>query len=207
MNLGISWYNVLGVLPGCSPDQIKSAYDAKVSQLRPQVLSGAPSAVITAASRAQQMLDAALSLLGDPVSRKRYDEAVGVRRSGGGLAPPEGFASEPGWDLADAAYVAGPPAAAALGVLMELTDWLTPRQRQPSRLVVPDVRGLFYSVCLEVIGRLDLRLTAVRLTEHPMPVDGLVVDQTPRPPAKVRRDSELTVHVWHPPEQRSWPRP
>jgi hypothetical protein len=207
MDLDITWYNVLGVLPGCSQDQIKSAYDAKVSQLRPQALSGAPSPVITAASRAQQMLDAAWSLLGDQVSRKRYDEAVGVRRSGGGLAPPDCFASQPGWDLADAAYVAGAPGAEALGVLMELTDWLAPRQHHPTRLAVPDVRGLFYSVCLEVVGRLDLRLTAVRLTEHPMPVDGLVVDQTPRPPAKVRRDSELRVHVWHPPERRSWPRP
>src|SRR5215471_21383535 len=115
MNLAISWYNVLGVLPGCSPDQIKSAYDAKVSQLRPQLLSGAPSAVITAASRAQQMLDSAWSLLGDPVSRKSYDEAVGIRRSGGGLASTEGFASEPGWGSTDAAFI-GAPGAEALGV-------------------------------------------------------------------------------------------
>jgi hypothetical protein len=207
MNPGITWYNVLGVLPGSSPDEIRRAYDSKVSQLRPQVLSGAPSPVITAASRAQRMLDAAWSLLGDPVSRKRYDEAVGVRRSGGGLAASEAFASEPGWGLADDLFMAGAPGAAALGVLMELTDWLTPRPHQPSRLAVPDVRGLFYSVCLEVVGRLDLRLTVIRLTDHPMPVDGLVVDQTPRPPAKVRRDSELTVHLWHPRDQRSWPRP
>jgi hypothetical protein len=63
---------------------------------------------------------------------------------------------------------------------------------------VPDVRGLFYTVCVEVAGRRDLRITAVRLTEHPMPVDGLVVDQSPLPPAKVRRAGALTVQVWHP---------
>jgi len=50
--------------------------------------------------------------------------------------------------------------------------------------MVPDVRGLFYSVCLETVGKLGLRVTAIRLTEHPMPVDGLVVDQ---PPAHRRR--------------------
>ena len=39
----------------------------------------------------------------------------------------------------------------------------------------------------------------MRLTEHPMPVDGLIVDQSPLPPAKVRRAGALTVEVWHPP--------
>jgi hypothetical protein len=86
-----------------------------------------------------------------------------------------------------------------LGALMALTDWLAPHPNPPWRLAVPDVRGLFYSVCLEAVGRLDLRITAVRLTPHPMPVDGLVVDQSPRPPAKIRREGELTVQVWHPP--------
>jgi hypothetical protein len=52
--------------------------------------------------------------------------------------------------------------------------------------------------CLELVGRLDLRVTAVRLTQHPMPVDGLVVGQSPMPPAKIRRAGELTVQVWHP---------
>jgi hypothetical protein len=31
-----------------------------------------------------------------------------------------------------------------------------------------------------------------------MPVDGLVVGQSPLPPAKIRREGELTVQVWHP---------
>ena len=50
--------------------------------------------------------------------------------------------------------------------------------------MVPDVRGLFYGVCLETVGKLGLRVTAIRLTEHPMPVDGLVVDQSPRRPGE-----------------------
>jgi hypothetical protein len=32
-----------------------------------------------------------------------------------------------------------------------------------------------------------------------MPVDGLVVDQSPRAPGRVRRGGAVTVHVWHPP--------
>jgi len=56
-------------------------------------------------------------------------------------------------------------------------------------------------VCLEVTGRMGLAITAVRLTEHPMPVDGLVVDQSPLPPAKLPRTDALTVRVWHPPRR------
>jgi hypothetical protein len=64
---------------------------------------------------------------------------------------------------------------------------------------MPDVRFLFYSVCREVAAKLDLRLTVVRLTEHPMSVDGLVVDQSPMPLTKARRSGGLTIQVWHPP--------
>jgi hypothetical protein len=46
---------------------------------------------------------------------------------------------------------------------------------------------------------LGFRLNTVRLTEHPLPVDGLVVRQSPGPAVRARRGSELTVQVWHPP--------
>ena len=196
MTPGITWYDIFGVLPGSTQEQIQSAYESRVSLLRPSVLAGAPSPVLTAASRAQRLLDQGRSVLGDPQSRRRYDEAVGIRRSGGGLSPPDSFASEPASDFD---FVPGMGAAAALGVVMELSEWLAPRPaRRPSRIEVPDVRGLFYSACREVTGRLDLRLATVRLTGHPLPVDGLVVSQSPRPPAKVRRGAELTIQVWHP---------
>jgi beta-lactam-binding protein with PASTA domain len=87
----------------------------------------------------------------------------------------------------------------ALGALLMLGDWMTPHSRRPRRVAVPDVRGLFYSVCLEIAGKLGFRLATVRLTAHPMPVDGLVVGQSPGPAARVRRGSPLTVQVWHPP--------
>jgi curved DNA-binding protein CbpA len=198
---GITWYDIFGVLPGSTQEQIQSAYESKASLLRPNVLAGAASPVLTAASRAQRMLDEGRSVLGDPHSRRRYDETVGIRRSGGGLSPPVSLASEPGSDFG---FVPGLPGAAALGVLMELSEWLASRPaHQPGRIEVPDVRGLFYSVCREVAGRLDLRLATVRLTDHPMPVDGLVVSQSPRPPAKIRRGAELTIQVWHPPSRTS----
>ena len=55
-------------------------------------------------------------------------------------------------------------------------------------MVVPDVTGLFYGACLEVAGRLGLHVAPVRLTPHPMPVDGLVVGQTPAPGERAHRD-------------------
>jgi hypothetical protein len=196
---GITWYDILGVLPSVSAGKIQREYDAKTSLLRPELISGAPSTVVKAASRAQGILDAAWRVLVDPVNRELYDEQVGIRRSGEGLAGQAGFPSDPGWGPADFNFAAGRSVAGLLGTLKAISDWLAPHPRPPRRVCVPDVRGLFYSVCLEVAGRLGLQVTAVRLTERPMPVDGLVVDQTPLPSAMVHRASALTVQVWHPP--------
>jgi hypothetical protein len=192
-----TWYDLLGVLPGSSPEQISCEYRSKASVLGPALLSGAPSTVIAAASHAQRMLDGALHVLGDPESRLTYDQAIGIRRAGGGLESSTNVAPQPGWT--DPGFVAGSPGAEALGVLMALTDCLAPHPHPSRRMAVPDVRGLFYSVGLHIAGRLGLHLVPVRLTQNPMPVDGLIVDQRPQSPAKVRRDSELTVQVWHPP--------
>jgi hypothetical protein len=56
--------------------------------LQPELLSGAPSTVVTAAARAQGIIDVARRVLGDPVSRQRYDEAAGLWGSDGGLGQP-----------------------------------------------------------------------------------------------------------------------
>ncbi len=82
----ITWYDVLGVLPGASAEQVKSQHDAKASLVRPELVAGAPSPVVMAATRAREILDAARRVLADPASRARYDEAVGIRRRGGSLA-------------------------------------------------------------------------------------------------------------------------
>ena len=55
----ITWYDVLGVLPGASAEQVKSQHDAKVSMLRPALLTGAASPVVMAATRGREILDAA----------------------------------------------------------------------------------------------------------------------------------------------------
>ena len=174
MGDGITWYDVLEVQPGASPDEIQYAYDSKASLLRPEVVAGAPPMVLDAVAHGQRILDEARAVLGDPGSRERYDASL--RTGGTGLAE---------------------SAAPDLGA-----DWMAaPHHDSGRRITVPDVRGLFYSVCLDFVSRLDLRLKEVRLTEHPMPVDGLVVGQSPAPLAKAHRSSELTIQVWHPPER------
>ena len=194
----VTWYDILDVMPGASTEEIQDKYDAKASVLRPELIAGAPSAVLTAISRAQQLLDTALRVLGDPETRARYDAAVGIRRSGGGLVPEPSFPTEPGLGPEDFDFVIDARGAELLGGLMALTDWLAPHPGPSRRVIVPDVRGLFYPVCLQIAGRVGLRINKIQLTEHPMPVEGLVVGQSPRPATKARRASELTVQVWHP---------
>jgi hypothetical protein len=186
------------VLPDASAEQVQRQHDSKASLLRPEYLAGTPSPVVAAASRAHEILDAARRVLADPASRARYDEAVGIRRRGGGLAPRASFPSEPRWEQNDG-FIASYAGDELLAGLLALTDWLAPHRRTSIWVTVPDVRGLFFSVCLGITGKLGLRVTTVTLTEHPMPVDGLVVGQSPLPARQARRGSALTVHVWHPP--------
>lgn len=196
---GITWYELLGVLPSASAAEIRGEYESKMKILCAENLAGASPAVLKVASRAQDILDTALGVLGDPRSREQYDAAVGLRGTGGGLVRRESLPSGPAVAWSDWTSVAGSPGEEILGGLMALADWLGgPPPRKPSRIRVPDIRGLFYSVCFETLGKLDLRLRTERLTEHPMAVDGLVVGQHPRPLTKARRGSELTVQVWHP---------
>jgi PASTA domain len=108
-------------------------------------------------------------------------------RLGEGLASPSRGSSGPdvspgeGWSTAD-------------------REALEPYSGRSSRVAVPDVGGLFYKACLDVVGRVGLHLVPIRLTAHPMPVEGLVVGQAPAPGKRVHRDSTLTVQLWHPPE-------
>jgi curved DNA-binding protein CbpA len=199
MRPDITWYNLLGAPADASPEDIQQAYDARAALLRPELLAGAPSKVVTAAVRAQGVIDAAQRVLSDSASRQRYDEAAGLWGSGGGLGQPPD--SPAGSGLPDSDFAADNPGADVLRSLGALNLWLARHRDYQRRIPVPDVRGLFYDVFAEVVGRLDLHLTFVQLTEHPMQVEGLVVDQSPGPPAKLHRRGELTVQVWHPPAQ------
>ena len=93
---GITWYDILDVLPGSSADQIQQAYEAKAALLRPPLISGASSKVVEAAARAEAILDAARRVLIDPVNRERYDQAAGLRQSGQGPAETEDLTAEHG---------------------------------------------------------------------------------------------------------------
>jgi hypothetical protein len=202
MEPGITWYEVLGVLPGAAADKIRRRYEERAALLRGQMISGAPSNVLVSVRRAQEFLDGAWEVLGDPATRRRYDEAAGFRRRGGGLPPagtstagtyPSDFEVNPRsgtlWDFDPVGMLEG---------LLEMSGWI-PGPRQPKWVPVPDVRGLFFDVCLEVTGRLGIHVTSIRLTPRPMPVDGVVVDQSPRAPGRVRWGEAVTVKVWHPP--------
>ena len=199
MRAGITWYDLLGALPDASPEDIQRAYDVKAGVLRPELLSGAPPTVVTAAARAQGIIDAARRVLGDPVRRERYNEAAGLWGSGGGLDGPGDSPARSG--LPDSDIAADNPGAEVLRGLGALNLWLARHPDYQRRIPVPDVRGLFYDVFVGVVGRLDLEITFVQLTEHPMLVDGLVVGQSPVPPERIHQRGELTVQVWHPPAQ------
>jgi hypothetical protein len=197
MEPGITWYEVLGVLPGADAQKIRRKYEERTALLRGEMISGAPSDVLIVIRRAQEFLDGAWEILGNPVVRERYDVAAGFRRRGGSLGESRLTPSEIDVDHSD---IGGALGGDLLGTLLDLKDWLRPGPgRRSKRVPVPNIRGLFYDVSMEVVGRLGLKIRSVQLTPHPMPVDGLVIDQSPRAPGQLRLDETVTAHVWHPP--------
>jgi hypothetical protein len=187
MSALVTWYDVLGVLPDATQDDIREAWQERKATLEPGTMAEVSPEVRSAAARAQQAVDEAWRVLADPAARESYDEEIGFARPGEGLAPPWRGPSGPdvslgeGWSRVD-------------------EEALEPYQDRPSRVRVPDVRGLFYGACMEVAGRVGLHVDPIQLTSHPMPVEGLVVGQMPVAGERVRRDSRLTVRLWHPPE-------
>ena len=197
MTAPLTWYDILDVAPGAPADAVQRAFAAKASVLRPELISGAPSKVASAAGRAGAAIEAARRVLTDPARRRRYDEEIGIRRPGEGLDRAEPVPSErgpgPGW------YARGDPDPEALtDALGVLADWLAPHPAPPRRVAVADLRGLFVGPCRRLVTGLGLHLEIVRLTADPMPVEGLVVGQSPPPGTKARRSGTLSVQVWHP---------
>ena len=182
----ITWYDVLGVLPDAPLDDIREAWQARTSALQPGTLAGASPEVLSAADRARRAVQEAWRVLGDPAARQSYDQRIGFLRPGEGLQPSSWGSPDPDVRLGEGWPAAGEEA-------------VEPYPSRSSRVVAPDARGLFYGACMDVAGRVGLRVTPIQLTRHPMPVEGLVVDQTPAPGERMHRDSTLTVQVWHPP--------
>jgi hypothetical protein len=178
----ITWYDVLGVSAGASAQTLRRAYQERVRLLRPDLVAGAPSSVVTAAARAREATEAAWLVLGDQDLRRRYD----MKAAGG---PLDG--DEPDSDVRRS--------------FPAVKDWIAPLPAAPrGRVVVPDLRGLFYRPCQAVVTLAGLRLEVVRLTPDPLPVEGLVAGQSPDPGTRVRRSSSLTVNLWHPPRGRQF---
>jgi curved DNA-binding protein CbpA len=200
----MTWYEILGIVPGATSETVRRAYLDRTRQLEQTQAAGAPSQVIEAAVRGRKALDAAWLILGYPAERERYDEEIGAGRRGTGLVRHEPTPTRPGLEPADALAAAGSLYSGDLPKgLGALADWLgpaPPKPRRRSRMVtVPDVRGLFFGPCRDALTKAGFRTSTVRLTDQPMPVEGLVVAQSPAPGETVPRSSTLTVHVWHPP--------
>jgi len=196
MDTQLTCYDVLGVQSGASADDVQRSYDAKMAVLAPGMISGAPSKVIAAADRARAMLERARRTLADPAARNLYDTQIGILQPGAGLVRHAPVPSEPRLEpfLPDAIY--GVEVAEA-GIAVR-AETLTPRRRRPRHVMVPDARGLFVGPARRVMTLCGLRAELVQLTVKPMPVEGIVVDQSVRPGARVRRSSTVTVQVWHP---------
>jgi len=185
--------DILGISASASPEEARAAYDMKVKTLERYFLPAGNPKVVRAAKRALAALNGALSVAGDPIRRVRYDNETGIRHGVTGQAEPESAASQSGLDLPDTsgvfetgAFEYVDPNVVLMG-LAALADWLTPRPRRSQRVVVPDVRGMFGRQCRRAAAKTGLRIKVVQLTEHPMPIEGLVVDQSPQPGTKVRR--------------------
>ena len=187
MTVLITWYDVLGVLPDATPDEIRDACQERMAVLQPATLTGVPAEVQSAAGRARQAVDEAWRVLADPAARESYDEEIGFARPGEGLTPSWRGPSGPDVSLGEGWSTANEEA-------------LEPYPDPPSRVMVPDVSGLFYRACMDLAARVGLHVQPVGLTPRPMPVEGLVVGQTPAAGERVHRNSRLTVRVWHPPE-------
>jgi len=204
----LSYYDILGVLPGASADDVQRSYQARMAVLAPGMIAGAPSKVITAVDRAHVALELACRTLTDPVARARYDTEIGILRPGSGLArpftPPSGglWRWNPSWNRAGGAAHPGDAAVDLAGVV---ADWLAPRPARRRHVTVPDARGLFVRPARHLIAVSGLNVDLIQLTRDPMPVEGIVVDQVPPSGTTVRRSGLVTMQVWHPPRQRRRP--
>jgi len=195
----LSYYDILGVLPGASGDEIQQSYDAKAGVLAPGMIAGAPSKAVAIVDRARAALEVARRTLTDPAARRQYDTEIGLLRPGTGLVTPASVPSEGSWTsglgMIGRGGIGSEQLVEALGAI---ADWLAPRPAPARHVTVPEVRGLFVGAGRRLLTMTGLRAEVAQLTKDPMPVEGLIVDQSPRAAARVRRLTTVSVQVWHP---------
>lgn len=76
-----------------------------------------------------------------------------------------------------------------------------PGSLDDSRYVrVPDFRGILVGKTFTLALRAGVKTKIVRLIDNPAPVEGVVVGQVPPPGRRVRRDTVVTLSVFHPPK-------
>ena len=87
----LTHYEVLGVEPGASKDEIREAYRRELGTAQSQVTNAEtarkPDSAVIASARAEEAsVRAAWQILSDPVQRSRYDDAIGVEGAAEGTA-------------------------------------------------------------------------------------------------------------------------
>ncbi len=199
----LSYYDILGVEPGASADEIGRAYETKAGVLAPAMIAGAPSKVLSVVDRARAAIEAAQRTLLDPAARRQYDIEIDVLRQGTGLVGPVPVPSQGNWTWAPFAGRAGLNSDALVEGLGLIADWLAPRPAPPRRVAVPDVRGLFVTGARRLLVAAGLHSEVVQLTRDPLPVEGLAIDQSLPAGARAHRSTTVTVQVWHPAQRPS----
>ena len=189
---------MLGVDRDASADEIGHAYRAKALLLHPDRHAGAPADVVRQAEEAMTQLNEAKEVLEDSEARREYDAtlpSVHEPTVAGGLAGEPSMPSQP-------AYVYVPGLRGRLNALLAgldaIADWLGPSHAPPRHVEVPDFRDQPVSEAFHIAARAGVHTRIRRLTANPAPVDGTVVDQEPAPGTHVRRNSPVTLVVWHP---------
>lgn len=91
-------YEVLGVAPSASTDEVRRAYLGRARLLHPDRLQGLPPERATATARAMQDVNEAWRVLRAPASRAAYDDRLTGRAT---VGPRPNGARPAGWDDVD----------------------------------------------------------------------------------------------------------
>jgi hypothetical protein len=75
----MNYYEVLGVSPDASAEEVRHGYLAKVEKMRPEQFTGASEEVLAAATQAGSVIERAWHVLADPLRRAQHDRELGEK--------------------------------------------------------------------------------------------------------------------------------